>query len=79
MRRRRCTAHASRTSCFRSKRDKFASNTFVVPSPLEAKGCLCRAGFRAAPRYPALLIDRQTGRLIRLTERRTAIQGDSSL
>jgi len=35
------------------QKDKFASNTFVVPSLLEAKGCLCRAGFRATPRYPA--------------------------
>jgi hypothetical protein len=39
------------------QRDKFASNTFVVPSLLEAKGCLCRAGFRATPCYPALLCD----------------------
>jgi hypothetical protein len=36
------------------EKDKFASNTFVVPSLLEAKDCLW-AGFRATSRYPALL------------------------
>jgi hypothetical protein len=60
------------------QRDKFASDTFVVPSALEAKDCLCRAGFREAPRSLQLLIDRQTGRSIRVMEHRTLIQGDSS-
>jgi hypothetical protein len=60
------------------QRDKFASDTFVVPSALEAKDCLCRAGFREAPRSLQLLIDRQTGRSIRLMEHRTLIQGDST-
>jgi len=60
------------------QRNKFASNTFMVPSVLEAKDCLCQAGFREAPRSLALLIDHQTGRSIRLMEHRTLIQGDSS-
>jgi len=50
------------------QRNKFASNTFMVPSVREAKDCLCRAGFRETPRSLALLIDRQTGRSIRLME-----------
>jgi len=53
------------------RRNKFASNAFMVPSVLEAKDCLCRAGFRETPRSLALLIDIQTGRSIRLYEDRT--------
>jgi len=60
------------------QRDRFASNTFMVPSLREAKDCLCRAGFQETPRSVALLLDRQTNRLIRLMEYRTVIQGDSS-
>ena len=50
------------------QRNKFASNTFVVPSVREAKDCLCRAGFRETSRSPLLLIDGQTSRPIRLYE-----------
>ena len=50
------------------QRNKFTSNTFVVPSVREAKDCLCRAGFRETSRSPLLLIDGQTSRPIRLYE-----------
>ena len=53
------------------QRNKFASNTFVVPSVPDAKDCLCRAGFRETPRSPTVLVDIQTGRSIRLYEDRT--------
>jgi len=53
------------------QRNRFASNVFMVPSLLEAKDCLFRAGFREASGSPALLVDRQTGRPIRLYEHRT--------
>jgi hypothetical protein len=53
------------------QRNKFASNTFMVPSVDEAKACLCHAGFREIPRFPSLLVDIQTGRSIRLYEDRT--------
>jgi hypothetical protein len=53
------------------QRNKFASNTFMVPCVTEAKACLCDAGFRETPRSPSLLIDSQTRRLIRLYEHRT--------
>jgi len=53
------------------QRNKFASNTFVVPSVDEAKDCLCRKGLRETPRSPLLLIDGQTSRPIRLYEGRT--------
>jgi hypothetical protein len=53
------------------QRNKFASNTFMVPSVAEAKDCLCDAGFRETPRSLALLVDIQTGRSIRLYEDRT--------
>ncbi len=53
------------------QRNKFASNTFVVPSVAEAKDCLCDAGFRETPRFLTLLVDIQTGRSIRLYEGRT--------
>jgi len=51
--------------------NRFASNTLMVPCVPEAKACLCHAGFRETPRSLALLIDRQTGRSIRLYEDRT--------
>ena len=60
------------------QKNKFASNTFMVPSVDEAKDCLCRAGFRETSRSLVLLVDRQTGRSIRLMEHRALIQGDSS-
>jgi hypothetical protein len=53
------------------QRDRFASNTFVVPCLSEAKDCLRLAGFREIPRSPTVLIDVQTGRSIRLYEERT--------
>ena len=53
------------------QRNKFASNTFMVPSVREATDCLCRAGFRETPRSLTLLVDIQTGRSIRLYEDRT--------
>ena len=53
------------------QRDKFTSNTFMVPSVREAKDCLCRAGFRETPRSPTVLVDIQTGRSIRFYEDRT--------
>ena len=52
------------------QRDRFASNTFMVPSVAEARRCLCQAGFRENPRSPSLLIDCETGRPIRLVEGR---------
>jgi hypothetical protein len=53
------------------QRNRFASNTFVVPCLSEAKDCLRLAGFREIPRSPTVLIDVQTGRSIRLYEERT--------
>jgi hypothetical protein len=53
------------------QRNKFASNTFMVPCVPEAKACLCEAGFRKTSRSPLLLIDGQTRRPIRLYEDRT--------
>jgi hypothetical protein len=60
------------------QRNKFASNTFVVPSVPDAKDCLCRAGFRETPRSPTVFVDIQTGRSIRLMEHKTLVRGDSS-
>jgi hypothetical protein len=34
------------------QRDRFASDTFMVPSVAEATHCLCRAGFRESPAPP---------------------------
>jgi hypothetical protein len=53
------------------QRNKFASNTFMVPYLPEAKNCLCRAGFRETPRSLTVLVDIQTGRSIRVYEDRT--------
>ena len=53
------------------QRDKFASNTFMVPCASEARDCLRQAGFRETPRSPTVLIDVQTGRSIRLYEEKT--------
>ena len=50
------------------QRDKFASDTFMVPSVAEATHCLCQAGSRETPCSPSLLIDRETSRPIRLVE-----------
>jgi hypothetical protein len=50
------------------QRDKFASDTFMVPSVAQARRCLCQAGFRENPRSPSLLIDCETNRPIRLVE-----------
>ena len=53
------------------KRDRFASNTFMLPCVAEARDRLCQAGFRETPRSPTVLIDIQTRRSIRLHENRT--------
>ena len=50
------------------QRDKFASDTFMVPSVAQARRCLCQAGFRESRRSLSLLIDRETNRPIRLVE-----------
>lgn len=50
------------------QRDRFASNTFFVPSVAEASRCLCQAGFQESRRSPLLLIDCETNRTIRLAE-----------
>jgi hypothetical protein len=50
------------------QRNKFASNIFMVPCVLEAKNCLCRAGFRETPQSPTVLIDSQTTQVIHLIE-----------
>ena len=80
-----CRAKAS-TSCTRSQRcteariphlllpfqrDRFASNTFMVPCLRKRKTRLCQAGFRETSRSPTVLVDIQTGRSIRLYEDRT--------
>jgi hypothetical protein len=48
------------------QKDRFASNTFMVPHVPEAKACLCQMGFRESLRFPAVLIDRQTGHAVQL-------------
>jgi hypothetical protein len=53
------------------QRNRFANNVFMVPSVVEARECLCDAGFRETPRSPTVLIDIQTRRSIRLHENRT--------
>ena len=53
------------------QRDRFTSDTFMVPSVAEARRCLCQAGFRENPCSPLLLIDCETNRPIRLVEHRT--------
>jgi hypothetical protein len=50
------------------QRDKFASNTFMVPSSAAARDCLCQAGFRQAVGSASLLTDRETRRTIRIVE-----------
>ena len=52
------------------QRNRFASNTFMVPCVAEARDRLCQAGFRETPRSPSLLIDRKTRLPIRLIEER---------
>ena len=52
----------------RFQRNRFASNTFTVPSVAEATRCLCQARFRESPRSPSLLIDCETNQTIRLVE-----------
>lgn len=53
------------------QRDKFASNVFVVPSVPDAEQALSHAGFRGSNNAPSLLIERETGRPIRLVENKT--------
>jgi hypothetical protein len=50
------------------QRNRFASDTFVVPSLAEAELCLRHAGFRDTPHSPSLLIDYETSRPIRVVE-----------
>jgi hypothetical protein len=50
------------------QRNRFASDTFMVPSVAEAMRCLFQAGFRDSPRSPSMLIDCETNRTIRLLE-----------
>jgi hypothetical protein len=62
------------------QRDRFASDTFMVPSLAEARDSLRQAGFRETPSSPLLLIDRETSRPIRLVEQRIYVinQGEPS-
>lgn len=53
------------------QRDRFASNVFVVPSVPDAQQALSHAGFRRSNNTPSLLIERETGRPIRLVENKT--------
>ncbi len=50
------------------QRDRFASDTFMVPSVAGAMRCLFHAGFRESHRSPSMLIDCETNRPIRLME-----------
>jgi hypothetical protein len=50
------------------QRDRFTSNTLMVPSVAEAMRCLFQAGFRESPRSPSMLIDCETNRKLRLLE-----------
>jgi len=50
------------------QRNRFASNTFMVPSVAETTHCLCQAGFWESPHSPSMLIDCETNRPIRLVE-----------
>jgi hypothetical protein len=55
------------------QRNRFASNTFMVPSVAEARDCLRHAGFLETSRSPTALIDMQTGQLIQLHEDKTNV------
>src|SRR5271168_1656665 len=50
------------------RRDRFASNTFMVSDVAGARVCLLEAGFRRTFRSPLLLIDCRTRRPIQLYE-----------
>ena len=50
------------------QKDRFASDTFMVPSMEEAMRCLFQAGFRESHGSPSFLIDCETNRPIRLLE-----------
>jgi hypothetical protein len=50
------------------QRERFTSNTLMVPSMTEARHCLFQAGFRESPGSSSMLIDRETNRTIRLLE-----------
>jgi hypothetical protein len=52
------------------RRNRFASNTFMVSDVAGARVCLLEAGFRKTSRSPLLLIDGQTRRPIQLYEDR---------
>jgi hypothetical protein len=55
-----------------SRRDRFASSTFMVSDVAGARVCLLEAGFRKTSRSPLLLIDGQTRRPIQLYEDKNA-------
>ena len=50
------------------QRNRFASNSFMVPSMTAARAFLLDAGFRTSSKSPTVLFDAQTGRAIRLIE-----------
>jgi hypothetical protein len=50
------------------QRDRFSSNTFMVPSVPKAKIALCRGGFRQALPSGTVLVHVRSGRAIRLIE-----------
>ena len=50
------------------QRDRFTSNTLMVPSVAEAMRCLFQAGFRESSRSPSMLIDCETNQTIRFLE-----------
>ena len=50
------------------QRDRFSSNTFMVPSLTKAKIALCRGGFRQALPSSTVLVHVRSGRAIRLIE-----------
>jgi hypothetical protein len=50
------------------QRDRFASNTFMVPAVVKAKLALCGGGFREALSSHTLLMHIPSGRAIRLIE-----------
>ena len=55
------------------QRDRFTSNTLMVPSVAEAMRCLFQAGFRESPGSPSMLIDCETGRPIQIVKQRIQV------
>jgi hypothetical protein len=50
------------------QRNRFPSNTFMVPGFAAARAFLLDSGFRTSSKSPTVLFDAQTGRAIRLIE-----------